>query len=204
MPIHTPLRLQRSPERIGCQLQIAHIVEGVGNHPFGEWPPRPIGGLRPFFQLDSQQPVDQTGQAKLGETQQTRRQHCVENISRHEAASAAQQSQIVVGAVQDQFVPAKRRQQPREVQRRQRINQVVRARQADLDQAEFFGIGVETVGFGVKRDPIGSPHRRQKSGQLLIAVNHTPSKAQARRETKVDCEKSARRRRRARGSGARA
>src|SRR5207247_47075 len=88
------------------------------NHAVSEWPPRPIGGLRPFFQMDSQQPVDQTRQAELAETQQTRRQHCIENISRHEPASAAPQSQIVIGAVHDQFVHGKGPNEPREADSR--------------------------------------------------------------------------------------
>src|SRR5436190_1962494 len=58
-------------------------------------------------------------------------------------------------------------------------------------QAELFRISVETVRFGVDRDPVGGSHLREQVGKLWIARNHHLSKAQPWRKTKVDCEKNA-------------
>jgi hypothetical protein len=44
--------------------------------------------------------------------------------------------------------------QRREINVRQRINQAIVPRNADLDEAKFFEIAVKTVGLGIDRDAI--------------------------------------------------
>ena len=42
---------------------------------------------------------------------------------------------------------------------------------ADLDQADFFGISVKAVGLGVEREPLGGAEFRQKRGEFFVGVN---------------------------------
>ena len=41
-----------------------------------------------------------------------------------------------------------------------------------LQQAEFFGIGVQTVGLGVEGDPRGFGEPGENGGQLRFGIDH--------------------------------
>ena len=83
-----------------------------------------------------------------------------------------QQTQIVIRAVHEQFVTAQRFEQRHEIDVRQRIHEFVARHGADLDQADFFGIRVQTIRFRVHGDPDGRAQRFQKARELLFRVNH--------------------------------
>src|SRR5438094_169099 len=129
------------------------------------------------------------GQAELEETEQAGGEHRFEHRLRNKAVSATQQTQVVVSAVQNEISAPQRLQKRGKIQRCKRVNQFIGARQTDLDEAELFRIRVQTVGFRVERQPVRRANARQQSSELVIAVNHTSSKARARRKIKVDCEK---------------
>ena len=52
---------------------------------------------------------------------------------------------------------------------------------ADLDEADFFGIGVEAVGLGVEREPLGGAEFRQQRREFCIVVNHVGNNLANRR-----------------------
>ncbi len=66
-----------------------------------------------------------------------------------------QKPQIIIRRVKNQFPAIKHVEQGIEVDGRERIYEVITIGGADLDEADFFRIGVETVGLGVERKPLG-------------------------------------------------
>jgi hypothetical protein len=59
-----------------------------------------------------------------------------------------------------------------EIDGRERVNEFVAPGGADLDEADFFGIGVKAVGFGVEREPLGGAEFRQQCREFCIIINH--------------------------------
>ena len=102
-------------------------------------------------------------QAKLHDTEQPGRQHGVKNRARHEIVVLAQQPQIIIRAVQDEFVFAEGLEQWSEVEVGERINQLVRVRDADLHEADLFRIRVQAVGLGVQGNPGRGAQTRQQA-----------------------------------------
>ena len=85
----------------------------------------------------------------------------------------AQQPQVVIRAVHDEFMRVQRAEQRGKIYSGQRINQPVAVGRADLDQADFFGIRVQAVGLGVERNPCRRAQFRQPRGELFVGFNHT-------------------------------
>lgn len=54
----------------------------------------------------------------------------------------------------------------------ERVNQLVARRGGDLKQADFFGIGVQAVSFGIQGDPRGAAQTAQKIGQFYVVIYH--------------------------------
>ena len=48
------------------------------------------------------------------------------------------------------------------------------AGRADLEQTNFFGVGVQTVGFRIKSQPGGGFEDRQQRGEFFVGVNQAP------------------------------
>ncbi len=94
------------------------------------------------------------------------------NPAGDKSAGLAKESQIVVCPVQDELMLFERGPKRRQVGLRQRVHQFVPPGGADLDQAEFFRIRVQAVGFGVHGDPLGALKRRQEFSQLGIRIDH--------------------------------
>ena len=59
-----------------------------------------------------------------------------------------------------------------EIDRRQRIDQFIGSRNAHLNEAKLFRIGVEAICFGIQRDPFGGAKPRKEISQLLIRIDH--------------------------------
>ena len=153
--------VQSGLEQVGQRFEVARVVAGVVDHSFGQRPARPVGCLRPFLQMNLQEVFHQIGQSEFSETEQARSQHRVKNGVGHEAKRPPQQPQVVIGAVQDQFPPAQGVQQRHQVQRGQRVDQLIDTRQADLNEAKFFRIRMQAVGLRVEGHPVGRPNPRQ-------------------------------------------
>ena len=68
---------------------------------------------------------------------------------------------------------------------RERVHQPVARRGANLNEADLFRIGVQTVRLRVHGDPIRRAHHGQEGRQLLFCVNHARrGVAKAGREVK--------------------
>jgi hypothetical protein len=104
--------------------------------------------------------------------QKPRGEHRIENRGRRELMMFFQQAQIIIRRVKNKFVGVERIEQRIEIYLRERINQFVAIGDTDLDQADFFGIRVETIGFGVEREPSGGAEFRQQRGKFFVGVNH--------------------------------
>ena len=62
-----------------------------------------------------------------------------------------------------------------------RVHQAVAIGGADLNEANFFGVGVEAVGLGVQRKPFGGLDHRQKGREFFLGVYHCVQFAGRRR-----------------------
>lgn len=131
------------------------IGAGVLLHFFRQWTLRPIGLLRTFIQFDAEEFLDERAQAELALAQEPAGQHGIENRTRDKLVMFFEQAQIVIRAVHDEFVGVKGVEERVELDLGQGIHEAVLAGDADLDEANFFRIGMEAVRLGVERHPLG-------------------------------------------------
>ena len=172
MPGKAPLGFQLKLQLVRQRLQIMCVVARVNFHPLRQRSPRPVGFLRTLVQLHAKELFGERTQAELNFADQPRGEHCVENRRGHEFVVLEQQPQIVVRAVHDDLVSVQRLEQRVEIDFRQRINQSVAVSRADLNQADLFRIGVQTVGLGVERDPFCRAQFWQPGGKVFVGLNH--------------------------------
>src|ERR1700682_4120475 len=127
------------------------VVHRILHHPLGQRTPRPIRLLRSFCKLDAEEALNQRGQTEFANAEQARRDYRVENLARREVQTAAKQPQIIICAVQNNFLLRKYRAQRRKIQLRQWINNVIARRvvvaavadrgwHADLEQTKLLPI----------------------------------------------------------------
>jgi len=79
-----------------------------------------------------------------------------------------EQTQIIIRSVHDELMPAKRPEQWIDVDTGQWIDQPIPSRGADLNETDLFRIGMQTVSFGVHRDPIRRRHHGKIRRQLFL------------------------------------
>jgi hypothetical protein len=82
-----------------------------------------------------------------------------------------EQAQIVIRRVKNQFAAVEHVEQRIKIDFRERVNEFVAVGGADLDEADFFWIGVKAVGLGVEREPLGGAEFRQQRGKFFVSVN---------------------------------
>ena len=162
VPIEAAFGFEFFLELVGQGLQIMSIVPGVFFHLLGQGPKGPIGLLGAFFELNTQVVLDEVHEAELTKAQEAGRQHSVEDCGGDELVMFAEQTQVVVCPMHNQFVGRERFEEGAEVEASERIHQVIAGRSADLDQTDFFWIGVKAVSFGIDRDPGRSSQFLQK------------------------------------------
>jgi hypothetical protein len=116
-------------------------------------------------QLDTKMALHQRGQTEFANAEQARGDHRIENTLCFKIESAAHQSEIEIRAMHDDFLFLERDRQGRQIDFRQRIDQVVAARlatgrvrpidrHAQLQQTKLFPIAMQTVRFGVDGDTL--------------------------------------------------
>jgi hypothetical protein len=172
------------------RFQIMRVVARVNFHPFGQRTPRPVGLLRTFVQLHAEKFFDERTQAELPFAQKPRGEHRVENRGRRELVMFFQQAQIVIRRVKNEFVGVEHVEQRIKIYFRERVNQHVAVGGADLDEADFFGIGVQAVGLGVEREPLGGAEFRQQRGEFSsVSITRTflTTKARGTKFLKLSC-----------------
>ena len=172
MPREAAFLLQPLSQNIRERLQMARVVPRVVFHPLRQRSLRPIRFLRTFFQWHAEKIAHEICEAEFFFAEQTRGEHRVENLFGNKIVVLSQQPQIVIGRMKNQFVVARLRPQWREINHGERIDQVVRASDADLEQAKFFRIGVKTIRFGIERDPFRPAQPHHEFRQFYVRIDH--------------------------------
>lgn len=111
-------------------------------------------------------------EAELRFAEEAAGDHGVEEAVGLVIEGALEQTQIVVGAVQDEFVAAKGIEEATVIQAGERVDQVIAVNGAQLDEAKLFRIGVQGIGFGVDRHPRGIGHLWNQSIESWLIRNH--------------------------------
>ena len=92
-----------------------------------------------------------------------------------------EQAQIIVRRVKNQFATVEYVKQGIEIDGRERIHEFVAVRGADLDEADFFRVGVEAVSFGIERKPLSGAEFRKQRREFYISINHVGTSLANRR-----------------------
>ena len=137
-----------------------------------QWAPGPVRFLRAFHQSHTKKFLDQRRQAKRPNPEQPRRDDRVENSCRDKTEATAKQAQIEVRALKHDLLARELFRKRREIDFRQRIDQIIVTGNADLDQAKLFEIAVQAVRFGVDCDAVHRLQFRKQFRELFVALNH--------------------------------
>src|SRR5215510_5818127 len=151
------------------------VVTRVALHSFSQGTTCPIHLLWPLFQGHSQLRGNEADQAELLVAEQSRRKHRIKNLMGNKTKSAPQESKVVICAVENKFVLPQYRPEGIKINACQRINQFVTPRKTDLQNTQFFRIGMEAIGLRIDGNPMGRLELGQQSSQLLFVVDHEPS-----------------------------
>jgi len=92
-----------------------------------------------------------------------------------------EQAQIVIRRVKDEFPAVEHVEQGIEINGCERVHEFVAVGGADLEEADFFGIGMKAVGFGVEGEPLGGAELRQQGRKFYISINHVGASLANRR-----------------------
>ena len=146
----------------GQRLQISCVIAGILRHLRRKRPPGPVGFLGALGEDNPEVAVQQGRQAELETADEPRRDHGVEHAAGLDHADAAQEPQVVVEPLDDEFMPGEFLKQRLQGKPGQRVDEHIESRHADLDQTQLFEIAMEAVGLGVERDAPGLAHRLQE------------------------------------------
>src|SRR5439155_27076502 len=108
----------------------------------------------PVAEFDVEVPFYQSGQTKLADPEQARSNHRVDNALRRKVQTSAEQPQIEIRSVQNNFFSLQRSAQRRQIDIGEWINNLIPARQADLEKTKLLSITMEAIGFGIDRHAI--------------------------------------------------
>src|SRR5437763_12118610 len=129
--------------------QVAGVVHRVLGHARGKRTLRPIRFLRTFHQFDVEIFLYQRGQTKLTDPNQPGGKRGIEDSLWHETHVPSEQSQIVISAVENDFLVRERVTQWRKIDIGQWIDNRVAPGDADLEQTKLLAVAVQTVGLGI-------------------------------------------------------
>ena len=142
-------------------MQIEEVTDigcGVFQRPVVERTLGPISPLDPavFGDIDAQQVQQQRSQTHALLPQEPRRDVRVEQVGEGQAPIAVEPANIVVGAVEQLHDAGVRHHRPqrREIDKRQRVQQVRRLRRRHLHQAHPLWVVVHAVRLGVDGDAV--------------------------------------------------
>ena len=102
-------RRTRSASRLAAiSSKVVGVLYGIVTHLRRQRTQRPVGFLRGFGNGDVEVFEDERGEAELGDAGEARREHGIENGCGSGVADAAQEAQVVVRAVNDEFLSIER------------------------------------------------------------------------------------------------
>ncbi len=103
MPRLPAERVQLGVELVAQGAQVAGVIDGICEHLRAEGASGPVGALGAFLEFDAEELADQVTQSVARATEQLGRDRGVEDLRGDEAAGAAEQAEVEVGAVEDQL-----------------------------------------------------------------------------------------------------
>jgi hypothetical protein len=159
-------------QEVGERLEMPGVVARVILHPGREGAPGPVGLLRALLQLYPEKPLHQAAQPELAHAQDPGGQHGVEDGRGRKPMVLAHQPQVVVRPMQDQLVPGENLKNRLQPDAGQGIDQLVSPRNAHLNQAELFRVGMQAVRLRINGNPGGGDELGQESVQFLVRINH--------------------------------
>ena len=171
-PFDTPSFLQSGLELLRKRKEVTRIVHRVFRHVPRQWPLGPVRFLRTFHQRHAKILFHQRSEAERTDPDEPRGDHRVENPGRFKPEAAAEQSQIEVRALEHNLFRRERAGERREIHVGQRINQVIVPGNANLDQAKFFEITMETVGLGIDGDAVDVIQFRKQFLKVGVGLDH--------------------------------
>ncbi|MEO7724581.1 MAG: hypothetical protein ABIU29_07825, partial [Chthoniobacterales bacterium] len=106
------------------------------------------------------------GEAEFLQAKHARSDHGIENLSHRQIEGAPEQTQIEVHSLQDNFAFSQRGAERLEIELGEGIDQDILPVESKLDEAQLLEVAVQTVGFGVDRDPLVFSKPRQDFREL--------------------------------------
>ncbi len=128
------------------------VVFRVFLHRRWERTARPIRLLRTFGERDVEILLNERGETELLQAQHPRRDHRVEDIADGQVVGATEQPQIEIHSLEHNFPLGQRTAQGLQINRRQRINEMILTIKGQLNQTKLFKIAMQAVGLGIDRD----------------------------------------------------
>ena len=148
-PRHAPHLLQLFHQYGAKLVQVERVVYGVLAHVQRERPYGPVGALVFLLEFLAKVLVYQVGKAQVLLAQHLGGEHRVENLLGRKAVGLPQQSQVVVGAVENQGLHGLRLEQRRNVEAAERVHYVVVLPDGNLYQAQLGHVMVHGIGLRV-------------------------------------------------------
>ena len=165
---------------------MAGVVTGVVLHALGEGTPSPVRFLWAFIEGKAEIFGHEVDEAELGVTEQAAGEHGVEDRAGDEVVVFAQEAEVVIGAVHDEFMRAESIEQRGEVEAGEGVDEFIDAGEADLEEADFFRVRMETVGFGIQGEPRRDAQLFEETGELQIIINHWNKRNRERQRMKME------------------
>src|SRR5579859_2954579 len=108
------------------------VIARVRFHFFRQGSHGPISLLRAFFECDAEKLRHEIGEAELRDAEQPARKHRVKNGAGNELMVLAQQAQIVIRTMHDEFMLAESLEQGAEIDWCQRVDEIIAVRSGNL------------------------------------------------------------------------
>ena len=171
-PFHPPKRLHLLLHFRRQGEKKVRVVFRVFLHRRRERTARPVRFLRAFGERDVKILLDQRREAELLQSEHPRRDDRVEDLTDGKIIGATKQAQIEIHALEHNFPLGQRAAERLQIDRGQRIDQMILAVEGQLDEAKLFEIAVQTVGLGIDRDAVEPLHPRKEIRELCIGRDH--------------------------------
>ncbi len=132
----------------------------------------------PLARVDAEVLLDQRREAEFRQPQHARGDHRVENFADIKIERASEQAQIEIHPLQHDLLLGERGAKRLQIDRRERIDQVILAVERELNEAELFKIAVQAVGLGIDRDALERAEPRKNLRELCSRTRSPQARQQ--------------------------
>ena len=169
-PTHAASFLQLFYENRAEFVQVECVVDGVFAHFERQRSRGPVGTLVFFLEFVAEVFAHQVRKAQVFFAQNLCREHGIENLLGRESVCLPQQSQVVVGAVENERLHGAGLEQRGKVKATQRVHNVVVLADGNLDQAKTGGIMVHGIRLGIDGGHFVQLQIREQIRQRFFAI----------------------------------